>query len=47
MSKILNWVDASKEQPPDGSLFLVIEDVDSKGRAGDVVAGFYCEGEFL
>ena len=43
----LDWKDASKETPPESSLLLVIEDRDSKGRVGDIVAGFFAEGEYI
>lgn len=43
----LDWKDAAIETPPDESLLLVIEDRNSKGRAGDMVAGFFAVGEYV
>lgn len=47
MSREFDWIDASKENPPEESLFLVIEDLESKGRVGKMFAGFYADGEYF
>lgn len=46
MNRELNWIDASLETPPDESLLLVVEDRESKGRVGEMVVGFYADGEY-
>lgn len=42
----ISWMDAEKHQPPAESLLLVVEFTDGVGRVGDIVAGFYTEGEY-
>lgn len=42
----LDWKDAEDETPPKVPLLLVIEERNSKGRAADMVTGFFAEGEY-
>lgn len=39
------WMNAEQHQPPEDSLLLVVEDREG-GRVGDIVAGFYADGEY-
>lgn len=46
MNDELQWVDASVRTPPDESLWMVVEDLGGEGRAAEMVAGFYADGEY-
>lgn len=46
MPEQIKWMDAAIHQPPDNSLLLIVEFTGSAGRVGDMVTGFYAEGEY-